>query len=240
MSDTSPGHPPGLPEISDTSPGHPADMLEISDTLPEHPADLREISGTFPGHPPDLSEISGTSPEHPPDLSEISSSLPPCILPSFLAMPHSSSSAGGLTPATRTPMFRPPVSGLFPIMIFKSLCRHAGIGANSYLIKTKTAKVVLDDGMHPKHEGSEAIPHYEYLKPGTVDSIIITHSHLDHVGTLPVFLQGQSQAKVFLSPETAELASAMLHNSVNVMQSKRIEHGIAEYPLFEHRELDDI
>jgi predicted metal-dependent RNase len=125
-------------------------------------------------------------------------------------------------------------------MIFKSLCRHAGIGANSYLLKTKTAKVVLDAGMHPKHEGSEAVPHYEFLGAGTVDSIIITHSHLDHVGTLPVFLQGQSQAKVFLSPETAELASAMLHNSVNVMQSKRIEHGIAEYPLFEHRELDEI
>jgi predicted metal-dependent RNase len=125
-------------------------------------------------------------------------------------------------------------------MIFKSLCRHAGIGANSYLLKTKTAKVVLDAGMHPKHEGTEAIPHYEFLEPGSADSIIITHSHLDHVGTLPVFLQGQPQAKVFLSPETAELASAMLHNSVNVMQSKRIEHGIAEYPLFEHRELDDI
>lgn len=125
-------------------------------------------------------------------------------------------------------------------MIFKSLCRHAGIGANSYLLKTKSAKVVLDAGMHPKHEGSEAVPHYEFLESGSADSIIITHSHLDHVGTLPVFLQGQPQAKVFLSPETAELAAAMLHNSVNVMQSKRVEHGIAEYPLFEHRELDDI
>jgi Cft2 family RNA processing exonuclease len=125
-------------------------------------------------------------------------------------------------------------------MIFKSLCRHAGIGANSYLLKTKSAKVVLDAGMHPKHEGLEAIPHYEFVESRTADSIIITHSHLDHVGTLPVFLQGQPQAKVFLSPETAELASAMLHNSVNVMQSKRVEHGIAEYPLFEHRELDDI
>lgn len=125
-------------------------------------------------------------------------------------------------------------------MIFKSLCRHAGIGANSYLLKTKSAKVVLDAGMHPKHEGLEAVPHYEFVDAGTVDSIIITHSHLDHVGTLPVFLQGQAQARVFLTPETAELASAMLHNSVNVMQSKRIEHGIAEYPLFEHRELDDI
>lgn len=125
-------------------------------------------------------------------------------------------------------------------MIFKSLCRHAGIGANSYLLKTKTAKVVLDAGMHPKHEGSDAVPHYEFLAPGTADSIIITHSHLDHVGTLPVFLHDQAQARVFLTPETAELASAMLHNSVNVMESKRVEHGITEYPLFEHRELDDM
>ncbi|MES2439663.1 MAG: MBL fold metallo-hydrolase [Verrucomicrobiota bacterium] len=125
-------------------------------------------------------------------------------------------------------------------MIFKSLCRHAGIGANSYLLKTKIAQVVLDAGMHPKHEGSEAIPHYEFIDGRSADSIIITHSHLDHVGTLPVFLQGQPQAKVFMTPETAELATAMLHNSVNVMQAKRIEHGIAEYPLFEHRELDEI
>ena len=125
-------------------------------------------------------------------------------------------------------------------MIFKSLCRHAGIGANSYLLKTHSAKVVLDAGMHPKHEGLSAVPHYEFLKYGSADSIIITHSHLDHVGTLPVFLHDQPQAKVFLTPETAELASAMLHNSVNVMQSKRVDHGIAEYPLFEHRELDEI
>lgn len=94
--------------------------------------------------------------------------------------------------------------------------------------------------MHPKYEGKEAIPHYEFLESGSADSIIITHSHLDHVGTLPVFLQDQPQAKVFLSPETAALANAMLHNSVNVMQSKRVEHGIKEYPLFEHRELDQI
>lgn len=125
-------------------------------------------------------------------------------------------------------------------MIFKSLCRHAGIGANSYLLETRTARVVLDAGMHPEHEGIEAIPHYEFLEEGGVDSIVISHAHLDHVGTLPVFLENQPQAKVFLTPETAELAAAMLHNSVNVMQAKRIEHGIAEYPLFEHRDLDRI
>jgi Cft2 family RNA processing exonuclease len=125
-------------------------------------------------------------------------------------------------------------------MIFKSLCRHAGIGANSYLLETGSARVVLDAGMHPKHEGMDATPHFEFLEDGSVDSIVISHSHLDHVGTLPVFLRNQSQARIFLSPETAELAGALLHNSVNVMQSKRIEHGITDYPLFEHRELDGI
>ena len=125
-------------------------------------------------------------------------------------------------------------------MIFKSLCRHAEIGANSYLLETAAARIVLDAGMHPKHEGSEAIPHYEMLENGSIDSAIITHSHLDHVGTLPVLLETQPQAKVFLSQETADLALALLHNSVNVMQSKRIELGIAEYPLFEHRHLDEL
>jgi Cft2 family RNA processing exonuclease len=125
-------------------------------------------------------------------------------------------------------------------MIFKSLCRHAGIGANSYLLETATARVVLDAGMHPKHEGMDAVPHFEFLEDDSIDAAIITHSHLDHVGTLPVLLERQAHAKVFLSPETAELGTALLHNSVNVMQSKRMELGITEYPLFTHRKLDDL
>lgn len=124
-------------------------------------------------------------------------------------------------------------------MIFQSLCRHAGIGANSYLLETAGARVVLDAGMHPEHEGIEAIPHFEFLEDDSVDSIVVTHSHLDHVGTLPVFLQRHPRAQVFLTPETSDLANAMLHNSVNVMQAKRLEHGITEYPLFEHAEIDD-
>ncbi|MBM3864052.1 MAG: MBL fold metallo-hydrolase [Verrucomicrobia bacterium] len=125
-------------------------------------------------------------------------------------------------------------------MIFKSLCRHAGIGANSYLLETRQSRVVLDAGMHPKHEGMEAVPHFEFIGEGGIDAVVVTHAHLDHVGTLPVLLARHPRARVYLTPETAELASAMLHNSVNVMQSKRIEHGIAEYPLFEHHQLDEM
>ncbi len=125
-------------------------------------------------------------------------------------------------------------------MKLKSLCRHAGIGANSYLLETSASRVVLDAGMHPKHEGSETIPRYEWLDDDSLDAVVVTHAHLDHVGTLPVLLSRQTRARVFLTPETAALGKAMLHNSVNVMQSKRVELGISEYPLFDHRDLDRI
>ncbi len=123
-------------------------------------------------------------------------------------------------------------------MVFKSMCRDVGIGANSYLLESGGVKVILDAGMHPKEEGLTAQPRYEMVEDDMADAIFVTHSHLDHVGTLPVISKRQKRAKIFLTPETAELASAMLHNSVNVMESKRVELGITDYPFFNHRQLD--
>jgi len=125
-------------------------------------------------------------------------------------------------------------------MIFRSLCPAPEIGANSYLLDTGKSRIVLDAGMHPKREGLDATPRFDQIEDGSIDAAIVTHSHLDHIGTLPVLAHRQPQAKLFFSPAAAELGFAMLHNSVNVMQSKRDELGIDVYPLFSHRELDEI
>ena len=71
-------------------------------------------------------------------------------------------------------------------MVFKSLCRDVGIGANSYSLESGGVRMVLDAGMHPKEEGLTAQPRYELIGDDTADAIFVTHSHLDHVGTLPV------------------------------------------------------
>ncbi|MGA0900790.1 MAG: MBL fold metallo-hydrolase [Luteolibacter sp.] len=125
-------------------------------------------------------------------------------------------------------------------MIFKSLCRDAEIGANSYLLQGERSRIVLDAGMHPKQEGKDAIPRFDWLEDGTVDGVVITHSHLDHVGTLPVLMERQNRARIYSTEPTFDLMCAMLHNSVNVMSSKRSEHGIVEYPLFDHGDIDQL
>lgn len=124
------------------------------------------------------------------------------------------------------------------IMIFQSLLRDTEIGSNSYMLDTGDCKIVFDAGMHPKQEAWEAIPQYDQLQPNSVDAIFLTHSHLDHAGTLPVLMRAQPDAPVYMTEATAGLTDALLHNSVNVMQSKRTELGITEYPLYGHRELD--
>jgi len=124
-------------------------------------------------------------------------------------------------------------------MQFTSLLRRNEIGANSYLVEMDDQRIVLDSGMHPKEEGLDSLPAHHELPSDSVDSIFVSHSHLDHSGSLPVLMRDQPSADVFMTPATSKLVDALLHNSVNVMESKRTELGITDYPFYTHRELDD-
>ena len=123
-------------------------------------------------------------------------------------------------------------------MRFINLTRRTEIGANSYFLELDGKKMILDAGLHPKQEGDAAIPNYKLIPDGSLDAILITHAHQDHVGSLPVLMRRQPQAPVFMTYATAKLADVMLHNSVNVMSRQRDELRIPNYPLFTHREAD--
>lgn len=125
-------------------------------------------------------------------------------------------------------------------MRFRNLTRRREIGANSYLLEAGDARVVLDAGMHPKQAGYNALPDFGPLQHDSADAILITHAHHDHIGSLPVLQRKQPKTPVIMTEVTGEIASAMLHNSVNVMTKQREEEAITEYPLFTHRELDEI
>ena len=121
---------------------------------------------------------------------------------------------------------------------FTNLTRRTEIGANSYCLEAAGQRLVLDCGMHPKEEGEESLPNFRALGERPLDAIILSHAHLDHIGTLPVLMRRQPAARIFMTEATAEIGSALLHNSVNVMTRQREELGVVMYPLFTHREAD--
>lgn len=122
-------------------------------------------------------------------------------------------------------------------LTFTNLTRAVEIGANCYCLELAGRRVILDSGLHPRFDGPEALPNHGLVADGSVDAIILSHAHQDHVGSLPVLMRRQPQAPVFMTDATRLLSDVMLHNSVNVMLKKRDE-GVAGYPLFSHREID--
>lgn len=113
-----------------------------------------------------------------------------------------------------------------------------GIGANSHFLELGPFNLVIDSGMNPKHMGLEALPRIEHLRDKTIDLILLTHCHLDHLGSIPVLMREHPEAHLVLSPASKLLAKRMLHNSRNVMMRQKEEHGIDAYPLFTRGEIE--
>lgn len=125
-------------------------------------------------------------------------------------------------------------------MKFESLARGVDIGAHCYLIESGGTRIILDAGTHPQLEGPETLPQLDRLGDQAVDGIIVTHAHLDHIGALPVVCRLFPEAPAISTLETLTIGEAMLHNSVNVMTAQQREHQIAAYPLYTHREVEQL
>ena len=113
-----------------------------------------------------------------------------------------------------------------------------GIGANSLYLQLGDFHLVIDSGLHPKKVGRLAAPNLRPLEGVKLDLIIITHCHLDHIGSLPLLMRNQPNTPVILTQPSHMLIERMLHNSANVMVREREEKGLADYPLFTHEEID--
>lgn len=123
---------------------------------------------------------------------------------------------------------------------FTNLTRNTEIGANCYFLEWDDKRIVIDSGMHPKLEGWESCPNFKPIDSSDVDAIFLSHAHQDHIGTLPLLLRQQTRAKVLMTYPTGRLGDVMLHNSVNVMVRQREETGNTTYPLFTHREVNNV
>jgi Cft2 family RNA processing exonuclease len=123
-------------------------------------------------------------------------------------------------------------------MKLTDLNRDGGIGANSLFIQLGDLNVLIDCGLHPKKVGRAATPDLRLLRGVTLDLIIVTHCHLDHIGSIPVVMREHPNTPVLISSSSRMLIERMLHNSANVMVRQRESENIPDYPLFTHEEVD--
>jgi Cft2 family RNA processing exonuclease len=113
------------------------------------------------------------------------------------------------------------------------------IGASSWFVEIDGFRLLMDAGMHPKLDGLAALPLYSKVEHEDLDAIAISHCHHDHIGSVPVAMRHFPKAHVLMTELSYFLIGRVLHNSVNVMIRQRDEHGIREYPLFTHDQVEE-
>jgi len=125
-------------------------------------------------------------------------------------------------------------------MHITNLNPDANIGASAWFVDIEGHRLLMDAGVHPKFDGQSSLPLYDLVKGQEIDAIAVSHCHLDHVGSLPVAARHFPKAHVLMTELSYFIVERVLHNSVNVMIREREERGVLDYPLYTHREVEEL
>jgi len=112
------------------------------------------------------------------------------------------------------------------------------IGASSHYLRLGDWGLLLDAGIDPQ-QGNDAIPSYERLKGMPVNAIVISHAHLDHLGSLPVAIRHFPHARVYMTPATAALSEVLLFHYLKVQERRAKLARVQFEPLYTPEELEN-
>ncbi len=85
------------------------------------------------------------------------------------------------------------------------------IGRSAISVKTKKTQVLLDYGVMLDHTPGFPM----HVPPKDVDAILLTHSHLDHSGAIPIF-QINSEKPIYTNRLTADLNQLLISDFIHL------------------------
>jgi len=117
-------------------------------------------------------------------------------------------------------IFRPRMSMSEHVTI-KTLGAFQEVGRSCILIETAESKVLLDCGIHPGTRNTwDAFPRLDWadVSPGDLDAIILSHSHLDHMGFVPAMFKYGYDGPVYCTEPTLPLMTLLQSDFVKIAQ----------------------
>lgn len=92
-------------------------------------------------------------------------------------------------------------------------------GAN-FLLDSGEGRVLVDCGILQQENacGEENFAAFPY-DPSSIDSLIVTHAHADHIGRIPKLVRDGFRGVIYSTPATRELVSLMFDDALSVMKT---------------------
>lgn len=132
------------------------------------------------------------------------------------------------------------------------MARLAFLGAartvtgSEYMVEAAGERLLVDCGMYQgeKHlrERNWAEPHFD---PESYAALVLTHTHLDHIGRVPRFVKQGFRGPIYCTPPTRELAEILLTDAAHLQEEdagylnrKKLTKHAPALPLFDGRDVE--
>ncbi len=105
------------------------------------------------------------------------------------------------------------------------------VGASCTLVEAAGRRVLVDAGIRMQPRDGDQLPHLARLEEaGTLDAVLVTHAHTDHIAALPLVHLARPAVPVFASAPTLSLMRILLGDALRIMDSRWEQEG--EIPLY--------
>ncbi len=117
------------------------------------------------------------------------------------------------------------------------------VTGSRYFVEAAGARIMVDCGLFQEREFQSRNWDVSPIAPVSVDALLLTHAHVDHVGLAPRFVEQGFRGPLYATPATIDLARIVLHDAAKIQVEdaayKRARHRrenrrgpFAEIPLY--------
>jgi metallo-beta-lactamase family protein len=111
-------------------------------------------------------------------------------------------------------------------------------GAN-YLLDASAIKILVDCGLNQGSKYAEDLNYQPFdYNPAEIDFVLVTHSHIDHIGRLPKLCKDGFRGKIYATKATRDLMEVALPDNLKLIQQEAEEDG--HPPLFEEKDVEEL
>jgi predicted metal-dependent RNase len=109
------------------------------------------------------------------------------------------------------------------------------VGGSCILLKIYNKNILLDCGIR-QSAAKDPLPDFRTIQEqGGVDVIIISHAHMDHIGSLPIISKEYPNAIIYTNKMTKDLMKVLLYDSLKIMNNRE-----AEIPLYAEVDVENM
>ena len=97
------------------------------------------------------------------------------------------------------------------------------IGGSCIYVRIAGKGILLDSGIR-QTASKDPLPDFRTVQEqGGLDAVIISHAHMDHIGSLPIISKAYPDVRIYMTAMTKELTRILLYDSLKIMNNKEDE-----------------